>query len=126
MNTSPLTDPAGASRASVNARAASRQCTLGRHWSPPKIAIFLSTTARTVSVLTTRSKRMRGDRPNTVARRSTTGSTSPRRSNRMFSLSTRVRAYNDTGSRRERSVSMPSLFAPYTLQLDANTRRRTP
>src|SRR2546422_3282716 len=60
---------------------------------PPRSTLFPYTTLFRSSVFTTRSNRMRGDRPNTVDRRSTTGSTPRARSNRMFSLSTRVRAY---------------------------------
>ena len=82
------------------------------HVRPPlpaaEVEIFLSITARAVSVLTTRSKRMRGDRPNTVASLNTTGSASPQRSKTMFSLSTRVRAYSETGFNRERSLRSSS------------------
>src|SRR2546421_639729 len=75
LKISPATRSAGASSAAMKARAASRQCTLGRHWLPPVMVIPPSATPRTVSVFTTRSKRIRGDSPNTVESRSTTGST---------------------------------------------------
>src|SRR5207237_10877349 len=62
---------------------------------------------------------------NTVESRSTTGATSPARSNRILSLSTRVRAYSDTGLSGDCSVRAPPPLAPYTLQLEAKTSRRT-
>jgi len=54
-------------------RAASRAWTLGRHWSPPYTLTSPSVTALAAMMFTTRSNRMRGDAPYTVAKRMITG-----------------------------------------------------
>jgi hypothetical protein len=65
------TTSTGASIAMRKARATSCTWTSGRHCRPPPITVTSPrSTAWSVMRLMTRSKRMRGDRPNTVALRS--------------------------------------------------------
>ena len=67
----------GASTARRNASAASCTCRCGRHCLAPLTRIAPCAVAQAVIVLTIRSKRMRGETPQTVARRRMTTSTSP-------------------------------------------------
>ena len=110
----------------MKASAASWTCRFGRHWLPPNTCIAPLWMACMVRVLTIRSKRIRGESPNTVASRRMT---TPRDSECFSSISSdwmRVRAYRDTGLSHDPSFSTRSELAPYTLHDEAKTKRGTP
>src|SRR5438309_2293551 len=98
----------------------------GRHCSPLKMVIGSPLQAFAVSRFTTKSKRGRGERPNTVANRRMVGWKSLLRAAiKTFSESTFVCAYTEMGVSGEDSCIRLS-DAPYTLQLEAKINRLMP